>query len=130
MNNGFQNAQGYGVNSAQTELQRQLREERRLQEEMQLAANLASLPNTDLGYDWLGAEQPRGGMVGNHFVPPSMSQHLNGAAKQGLGGLMVKRRGDMASALAQALAARYAAGGAPGGASQMPSHEIDSLYGQ
>lgn len=97
MDNGFQSEQGYGAALTPEQV-------KKMQEQSLLAQQLAKLPNTEFGYDMLGADQPQGGMVSGHFVPPSVGQHASAAMQQGLGGLMVKRRGDMAADLAKALA--------------------------
>ena len=108
MSNGFQGAQGFGVDP-NTAMQRQLSQDERYAREMELASKLASLPNSELGYDWLNSGVPQGQMVSGHYVAPSMTQYLANAAKQGMGGLMVKRRGDAAKALAEELARKYGA---------------------
>lgn len=106
MSNGFQSYQGYGSNLS-PELQRQLMMENRGADDMQLASQLASLPNSELGYEWLNDRTPQGQMISGQYVAPNMTQYLASAAKQGLGGLMVKRRGDAAKALAEELARKY-----------------------
>jgi hypothetical protein len=102
MGNGYQQAQGFGTQSAQAELQRKMLEEQMGGDQMALAAKLAALPNTDLAYDWLADNGPQGSVVSGHYVAPSWSQHMANAAKMGVGGLMVKRRGDAASEVAKA----------------------------
>lgn len=121
MSNAFQSYQGFGISPEQMDPQRKA--------QMELAASLAALPNTELGYEWLGSDVPKGQMVSGHFVAPSMTQYLASAAKQGLGGLMVKRRGDQAAALAKAFAERTAKPTNPG-VTPIPNPEVDSLYGQ
>lgn len=135
MANGYQNAQGFGAQSVQAELQRRLAEEQQSQDQVQLAAKLAGLPDTELGYDWLGAEMPKGEMVSGRYVAPSWTQQVASATKQGLGGMMINRRNQAAKQVAfefEEMMRRRRQGqmGAPGAMTPDPRHEIDSLNGQ
>lgn len=128
MQNGFQNNQGFGGAMTAEELQK-------MEAQSQLAQQLAKLPNTDFGYDMLGAQQPEGQMVSGHFVPPSITQNASAAMQQAMGGQMVGRRGDMAAQLAKALAEMQmgkqgGAGGQGMGSMYTDPNEIDARYGQ
>lgn len=125
MQNGFQGNQGFGGAMTAEELQK-------MEAQSQLAQQLAKLPNTDFGYDMLGAQQPEGGMVSGHFVPPSITQNASAAMQQALGGQVVGRRGDMAAQLAKALAEMQMGkqGGQGMGSMHTDPHEIDARYGQ
>jgi hypothetical protein len=130
MSNGYQQAQGFGAQSAQTELQRQFME--RQKQEWELAQGLAGLPDTELAYNWLEDNGPQGAMVSGRYVAPSWSQHMANAAKMGMGGLMVNNRNVQAKALAAELAKRYGNPAAENqaGVMPLPNPEVDSLYGQ
>ena len=94
MNNGMQKMQGFGVDPQQN------------QRELELSQKLAALPDTDLGYDWLQGDMPKGEMVSGHYIAPSWSQHLANALKMGMGGQIINRRGKMAGELAKIMAER------------------------
>lgn len=119
--------QQYGAPMDQATMQRLNQDEERRRQDAQLAGSLASLPNTELGYEWLGADMPAGQMISGRYVAPSMTQNLAAMVQKGLGGMMVKRRGDQAKALAQALAGRYGAGGPAANANVMNGMDSDPL---
>ena len=122
MNNSMQQMQGFGVDPEQNKFQQQ----------MQLAAALASMPDTDVAYNWMEGDMPQGEMVSGHYVAPSWAQYAANALKQGIGGMMVKRRGDKAEEVANLYGDMQKPKSPYAGMSSMPTDpgEIDSIFGQ
>jgi hypothetical protein len=84
-------------------------------EQWQLAAALAQMNDGDLVKDLMTREQPGGRMVGDRFVPPSWTQSLDGAVKQGLGAYQYKQNMDMKKQFMQQMQANALGGGVPAG---------------
>jgi hypothetical protein len=91
-------------------------------EQWQLAAALAQMNDSGLVKDLMTTGQPNGRMVGDRFVPPSWTQSLDGAVKQGLGAYQYKQNMDMKKQFMQAMQANALGGGVPAG--QMPGETI------
>ena len=80
-------------------------------EQWQLAAALAQMNDSGLVKELMTTDQPGGRMVGDRFVPPSWTQSLDGAVKQGLGAYQYKQNMDMKKQFMQQMQAN-ALGGA------------------
>jgi hypothetical protein len=74
-------------------------------EQWQLAAALAQMNDSGLVNDLMTREQPNGRMVGDRFVPPSWTQSLDGAVKQGLGAYQYKQNMNMKNQFMQQMQA-------------------------
>jgi hypothetical protein len=96
-----QGFQGFGVKPQQS------------LDQWQLAAALAQMNDSGLIKDLMTREQPGGRMVGDRFVPPSWTQSLDGAVKQGLGAYQYRQNMDMKKQFMQQMQAN-ALGGAGG----------------
>jgi hypothetical protein len=95
----LQGFQGFGVKPQQSI------------EQWQLAAALAQMNDSDLVNGLMTREQPNGRMVGDRYVPPSWTQSLDGAVKQGLGAYQYKQNMNMKNKFMQQMQAN-ALGGA------------------
>jgi hypothetical protein len=95
-----QGFQGFGVKPQQS------------LEQWQLAAALAQMNDSGLIKELMTTDQPNGRMVGDRFVPPSWTQSLDGAVKQGLGAYQYKQNMDMKKQFMQAMALNAKGGGA------------------
>jgi hypothetical protein len=73
-------------------------------EQWQLAAALAQMNDSGLVKDLMTKEQPNGRMVGDRYVPPSWTQSLDGAVKQGLGAYQYRQNMDMKKQFMQQMA--------------------------
>jgi hypothetical protein len=82
-------------------------------EQWQLAAALAQMNDSGLVKDLMTKDQPGGRMVGDRYVPPSWTQSLDGAVKQGLGAYQYRQNMDMKKQFMQQMQAN-ALGGAGG----------------
>jgi hypothetical protein len=87
-------------------------------EQWQLAAALAQMNDSDLVNGLMTREQPNGRMVGDRYVPPSWTQSLDSAVKQGLGAYQYKQNMNMKNKFMQQMQAN-ALGGA--GAHTVPN---------
>lgn len=96
-----QGFQGFGVKPQQS------------LDQWQLAAALAQMNDSGLIKELMTADQPNGRMVGDRYVPPSWTQSLDGAVKQGLGAYQYKQNMDMKKQFMQQMQAN-ALGGAGG----------------
>lgn len=91
-------------------------------EQWQLAAALAAMNDGGVVKDLMGTEQPGGRMVGDRFVPPSWTQSLDGAVKQGIGAYQYKQNMDMKKQFMQQMQSNALAGsGGGGGAYPVPN---------
>ena len=88
-----QGFQGFGVKPQQS------------LDQWQLAAALAQMNDSGLIKELMTTDQPNGRMVGDRFVPPSWTQSLDGAVKQGLGAYQYKQNMDMKKQFMQAMQA-------------------------
>jgi hypothetical protein len=95
-----QGFQGYGVKPQQSV------------EQWQLAAALAQMNDSGLVKDLMTTDQPGGRMVGDRYVPPSWTQSLDGAVKQGLGAYQYRQNMDMKKQFMQQMQANALGGGA------------------
>jgi hypothetical protein len=110
---GMMAPQGYGVNPSYQANQ---------DKQWQLAAALASMPDSGLTNKLMNEGQPEGQMVSGVFVPPSITQQLSGVAGNALGaGLMRKRNGQAKDLIA---ALRDNAGGGGGGMGSNPMADM------
>jgi hypothetical protein len=98
----LQGFQGFGVKPQQSI------------EQWQLAAALAQMNDSGLIKDLMTTDQPNGRMVGDRFVPPSWTQSLDGAVKQGIGAYQYKQNMDMKKQFMQQMALNANGGGRVG----------------
>jgi hypothetical protein len=98
-----QGFQGFGVKPQQSV------------EQWQLAAALAAMNDSGLVKELMTTDQPNGRMVGDRFVPPSWTQSLDGAVKQGLGAYQYRQNMDMKKQFMQQMQANALGGGVPAG---------------
>ena len=81
-----------------------------LEEMDRLSAELAALPDSELGYEWIKQGMPQGqqlpGYMGGVYVPPSITQQMANAYRQQQGAGIVRNRGDKAGELAQMISER------------------------
>jgi len=73
-----------------------------------LSAELAALPDAELGYEWAKQGMPQGQQIGGYmggvYVPPSITQQMANAYRQQQGAGIIRNRGDKAGELAQLIA--------------------------
>lgn len=93
-NNGFQQAQGFGVAPNQGQGQ---------MSQWELAAALAAMPDSKLTNQYMNEQQPEGQMISGHYVAPSWTQNMAALTKNAIGGQMYRQRDAQTSALINAL---------------------------
>lgn len=93
-------------------------------EQWQLAAALAQMNDSELTKDLMTSGQPQGRMVGDRFVPPSWTESLNGAVKQGIGAMSYAKNMDMKKQFMQQMQANALGQGGGLPAVQMPGETI------
>jgi hypothetical protein len=95
-----------------------------VQQENELMAGMAGLPDSDITQELYNTKQPTGGMVGNVYVGQSPLQSLNASVRQGMGGYQMGKAAQMKQEMVKRLRTNFAGGQQGYGAQKTPQAPV------